>query len=94
VALSTTVSLSRVIAFPPSFNVTGASPLVFLPAASPLNTYGVDIIVASPSACAAFSASLSASQCSAFSYTLSTGTYYFLGTAAALGMAATPSCAA
>jgi hypothetical protein len=54
----------------------------------------VDIIVASPAACAAFSAALSASQCSALSYALSTGTYYFLGTAAALGMAAAPSCAA
>ena len=69
-------------------------PLVFLPAASPLNTFGVDIVVASPAACAAFSAAFSASQCSALTYALSTGTYHYLGTAAALGMTATPSCGA
>jgi hypothetical protein len=87
------VSLSRVIVFPASANVTGPPPLVFLPTASPLNTYGVDIIVASPSACAAFAANFAAAQCSgAFSYALSGGTYHYLGTAAALGMTATPSC--
>jgi hypothetical protein len=53
----------------------------------------VDIVVASPAACAAFAAAFSASQCSALTYALSTGTYYYLGTAAALGMTATPSCA-
>jgi hypothetical protein len=53
----------------------------------------VDIIVASPAACAAFAANGAFSQCGTRMYTLSTGTYYYLGTAAALGMDATPSCA-
>ena len=66
---------------------------MFLPAASPLNSFGVDIIVASPAACAAFAANFAASQCGALAYALSAGTYYYLGTAAALGMTATPSCA-
>ena len=88
------MSLSRVIAFPPASNVTDAVPLVLLPAASPLNTYGVDIVVATASACAAFSSNAAATQCSAFSYALSSGTYYYLGPASALGMTSTPSCAA
>ncbi len=92
-AQTSSVALSRVISFPAAANVTGASPLVFLPAASPLNANGVDIIVASPSACAAFSANFAAAQCAPQAYTLSTGTYFYLGTAAALGMTATPSCA-
>jgi hypothetical protein len=92
-SLTASVALSRVISFPAAANVTGAAPLVFLPAASPLNAIGVDIVVASPAACAAFAAAFSASQCSALTYALSTGTYYYLGTAAALGMTATPSCA-
>ena len=93
-SLNATVPLSRVIAFPASANVTEPAPLILLPAASPLNTYGVDIVVSTASACAAFAANAAATQCSAFSYALASGTYYYLGTAAALGMAATPGCAA
>jgi hypothetical protein len=85
---------SRIIAFPAAANVTDATPLVLLPAASPLNTYGEDIIVATAAACAAFAANGAAARCAPFTYALSTGTYHYLGTAAALGMAATPSCAA
>ena len=89
-----TVALSSVIAFPASANVADATPLVFLPAATPLNTYGVDVIVATPAACAAFAANGAAATCSARTFVLPGGTYYYLGTASALGMAPAPSCAA
>lgn len=94
--LNATIAPSRVIAFPASANVTGASPpLMFLPAASPLNAFGVDIIVASAPACAAFASNAAATRCSAAStYALPEGTYYYLGAAASLGMAAAPACAA
>ena len=98
-SLNVSVALSRVIAFPPSANVSGGgAPLVFLPAASPLNGHGVDIIVASPSACAAFAAAAAAAQCGAVAYALpgaaGAAPYLYLGAAAALGMVATPSCGA
>jgi hypothetical protein len=54
----------------------------------------VDIIVAAPTACTAFATNFAAAQCSAFSYALSGGTYYYLGTAATLGMIGTPYCGA
>ena len=94
VSLPAAVPLSRVIAFPSSANVSDASPLMLLPATSPLNTYGEDIIVATASACAAFTSNGAATQCASFSYALSSGTYYYLGSAASLGMTSTPSCAA
>ena len=95
VSLNTTIALSRLIAFPASANVTDALPLVFLPATAPLNTFSVDVILASPSACAAYAQSASPFQCSlARAFPLPSGTYYYLATAAALGMAATPSCGA
>ena len=93
-SLNASVALSRVISFPASANVSGAAPLVLLPAASPLNGYGVDIIVASPAACAAFAATAAASRCGAFSYALPGGTYFYLGAADALGMVAAPACGA
>ena len=95
-SLNATVAPSRVITFPASANVTGASPpLMFLPAASPLNAFGVDIIVASAPACAAFASNAAATRCSAAStYALPEGTYDSLGAAASLGMAAAPACAA
>jgi len=67
-------------------------PLVFVPATSPLNTFAVDIVVASPAACAAYEANSAAFTCGALTYALPDGTYYYLGTAAALGMAPAPSC--
>ena len=45
-SVNATVPLSSVIAFPAAANVADATPLVFLPAATPLNTFGVDVIVA------------------------------------------------
>ena len=95
-SLNATVAPSRVIAFPASANVTGSSPpLIFLPAASPLNSFGVDIIVASAPACAAFASNAAAARCSAGStYALPEGTYYYLGAASALGMTAAPACSA
>ncbi len=94
VALSVNVTAARVIAFPPGAGVTEAVPLTFLPAVSPLNTLGVDIIVASPSACAAFNATVGAgARCDASRlYSLPSGVFYYLGTAQALGMTAAPSC--
>ena len=94
VSVNSSVSLSRVISFPATANVSGTAPLVFLPASSPLNTYGVDIIVASASACAAYSSALGSAKCTASMYALPDGTYYFLGLASDLGMTAAPSCAA
>lgn len=90
--VNSTVALSRVISFPPAANVSGAMPLVFVPATSPLNNVGVDIIVASPAACAAYEANGATARCDARSYALPDGTYYYLGTAASLGMAPAPSC--
>ena len=94
VALSVNVTAARVISFPPGAGITEAVPLTFLPSVSPLNTMGVDIIVASPSACAAFNASVgAAARCDgARVYSLPSGLYHYLGTAAALGMTAAPSC--
>ena len=94
VALSTLVPLARVVAFPASANVSDAAPLVYLPASSPLNGLGVDVIVASASACAAFAATPgAAAQCSpALPFALPGGAYTYLGTAASLGMTAAPSC--
>ena len=67
--------------------------MVFLPAAAPINSYGVDIIVACASACAAYSANGAATQCTGATFALPDGTYYYLGTASALGMTAAPTCA-
>ena len=89
------LELSRVIAFPSALNVADAVPLLFLPAGSPLNREGVDIVVATASACAAFSALPDSSQCAqARAFALPGGPYFFLGPAAALGMTAAPACAA
>ena len=91
--LNTNTVLTRVISFPSSSNVTDATPLVFLPSTSPLNQQGVDIILATLSACRAYASLPSPFQCtySPF-FTLSAGTYYFLGKASEMGMTATPSC--
>jgi hypothetical protein len=92
---ASSVALSSVIAFPSSSNVTDAMPLVFLPSSSPLNTHGVDIIVASARACAAFASSTAgATVCSSVAYSLPDGIYYYLGRASDLGMTAAPACGA
>jgi hypothetical protein len=81
--------------FPPAANVPDATPLVFLPATAALNSLGVDVIIATASACAAYAAVPGAARCSAaLTYALPAGTYFYLGTAAELGMAATPGCGA
>ena len=68
---------------------------MFLPSSSPLNSYGVDIIVASPSACAAYKTSGASISCiTTSSYALPDGTYYYLGLASDLGMTSTPTCGA
>ena len=52
-------------------------------------------MIATASACAAYAAVGPAAKCTAArTYVLPTGTYFYLGTAAALGMAATPGCPA
>lgn len=92
---ASSVSLSSVISFPASSNVTDSMPLVFLPSTSPLNTYGVDIIVASSKACAAFASNTAgATTCSSTAYSLPDGVYYYLGRAVDLGMTAAPACGA
>ena len=67
---------------------------MLLPASSSINPYGVDIIVASPSACAAFASTPNATQCSLqLPFALPSGTmYYYLGGATQLAMVATPAC--
>ena len=93
-AAAAPTALSRVIAFPASAALGAQAPLLLLPAASQLNAYGLDVIVASPAACAAFAATLGASQCAlAQPFYLPQGTFYYLGGAAALSMTTTPSCA-
>ena len=74
-------------------NVTDMAPLVILSAASPVNSYGVDIVVASASACASFANTAGSVLCLSQSFPIGTSTtYYYLGTAAALNMIASPSC--
>jgi hypothetical protein len=89
------VTPSSIIAFPAALNVTDSAPLLFLPAAAPLNTAGVDLILASPSACAAFSAVGGAAQCDrSRAFATDAGIMFYLGIAAALGMGPAPACAA
>jgi hypothetical protein len=91
VALSTSVSLDRVITFPNG--TTGAAPLLYLPASTLYNALPFDIIVASASACASFAATPAATQCDgARAYSLPSGAFSFLGAAAGLGMTAAPNC--
>jgi hypothetical protein len=93
VSVNSTVALSSIITFPPTFNVTDATPLVFLPATSPINTQGVDIILASPSACYAFSQIPGSATChTGRVFSLPQGAYYYLGTAVELSMTAAPAC--
>ncbi len=95
VALSSNVSQSRVIAFPSGSGVAEATPLVYLPASSPLNTFDQDVIVASPSACTAFSSIEGSHTCNTTrAFSLPSGVYYYLGAASALGMTGTPNCGA
>jgi len=55
----------------------------------------VDLILASPSACAAFSAVGGAAQCDrSRAFATDAGIMFYLGIAAALGMGPAPACAA
>jgi hypothetical protein len=95
VSIPSAATLSRVISFG-NLSV-GADPLLLLPAVSPLNTWGADVIIASAPACAAFAAQQQggAQACSAAGpvYVSAGGLpYYYLGSAAALAMVATPAC--
>ena len=99
VALSSSVSQSRVITFPSGSGVGeeggGTPPLVYLPASSPLNTFDQDVIVASPSACAAFAGIAGSQTCNTTrAFSLPSGVFYYLGAASALGMTGTPNCGA
>jgi len=95
VSVNESTTLSSVIAFPQSLNVTDTVPLLFLPSASPLNAEGVDIILASAPACAAYAALGGATQCAmGRAYAVDGAIRFFLGPAAALGMAPAPLCAA
>jgi len=68
-------------------------PLIVLPATSAINTAGADIILAAPSACAAYAALGGATQCNrARAFSTDFGIMFYLGTAAALGMGAAPGC--
>jgi len=79
--------------FPPALNVTEASPLLFLPASAALNTEGVDLIIASPAACAAYAAVGGPTQCNrARAFAAAGGLMFYLGAAAALGMGPAPTC--
>jgi len=86
-------AVSAIGAFPAALNVTDAEPLLLLPAASPLNPAGADVILASASACAAYAALGSATQCSrARAFATDNGVMFLLGAAAALGMVPAPAC--
>lgn len=82
---------SQLIALP---NVTDAAPLVVLSAAAPANAFGVDIVVATPAACAAYANAPGSPTCTSQSFPIGLATYFFLGAADALGMVAAPACAA
>lgn len=85
---------SQRIVLPNDVN-TDVAPLVILSAASPVNSFGVDIVVASASACASFASTAGSVLCSTQTFPIGTATtYFYLGTAAALNMIAAPSCAA
>jgi len=91
--VNATVAPSSVITFPAALNVTDAVPLLFLPAASPLNTAGADIILASASACTAYAALGGATQCNrARAFATDNGVMFYLGAAASLGMVPAPAC--
>jgi hypothetical protein len=97
VSIPSAAALSRVISFG-NLSV-GADPLLLLPAAAPLNTWGADVIIASAPACATFAAQQqgSAQACSTAQqvYVSAAGVpYYYLGSASALAMVATPGCSA
>ena len=95
VSIPAAAAQSRVISF--GNLAVGADPLFLLPSVSPLNTWGADVVIASAPACAAFSASQGTQRCSTAVqvYVSAAGVpYYYLGSAAALGMTATPGCSA
>ena len=85
---------SRSVVFPAWANVTDAAPLILLSSASPLNAAGVDIVVASQSACAAFialSPAGAAPLCDMTRrYVVAGALYHYRGTASELGMEAAP----
>jgi hypothetical protein len=82
---------SRAVVFPAWANVSDATPLLLLAAASPLNAAAVDIVVATPSACAAIASFGAAPLCdSTRRYVIGGALYYYRDTAANLGMVAAP----
>ena len=96
-SIPSAAALSRVISFG-NLSV-GADPLLLLPAVAPLNTWGADVILASAPACATFAAQQAggAQACSTAQqvYVSAAGVpYYYLGSASALAMVATPGCSA
>ena len=94
-SVSATVPTAARITFPTALNVADAAPLVVLPSTSYLNTIGEDVIVATASACDAYAALRAPTQCDrARTFVTDFGVRFYLGTAAALGMAAAPQCAA
>ena len=91
------LSPSQLITFPGLAANPAAPPLIFLPVASPLNTAGMDLILASAAACATFNATAGSATLCDFTrqVPVAGSTYYYLGTAASLGMsAAGPTCGA
>ena len=92
-ASSQGVAAASIIAFPAALNVTDAAPLLFLPAGAALNGAGVDVILASRAACAAYAALGGAVQCDlARAFATDAGIMFYLGAAAALGMVPAPAC--
>jgi len=81
---------SQLISLP---DVTDAAPLLVLSAAAPANAAGDDVVVATAAACAVFANVAGSPTCGVGAYPIAGVTYYYVGTAASLGMIAAPPCA-
>lgn len=82
---------AELVTFPASAGLSGR-PLLVLSSSSPLNLHGVDIVIATPEACAAWSAASGFVCTFSKSYAISGALYYFAGTAASLNMEASGVC--
>lgn len=80
------------VTFPSSSGLQG-QPLLVLSATSLLNHHGVDIVIATPEACAAWATAAARSVCnSSDAYAITGVLYWFAGTAASLNMEASGVC--
>ena len=82
---------AELVTFPPSAGLS-ERPLLVLSSSSPLNGRGVDIVIATPEACAAWAAASGFVCTASETYAIAGVLYYFAGTAASLNMEASGVC--